>query len=166
MRRQAESLQLPIKVHFANGNPQFPFVVITWIGSDPAQGSILLNSHMDVVPVYRENWKHEPFGAEIDDEGRIFARGAQDMKCVGTQYLGAIRELKRKFFTPKRTIHVLFVPDEELGGQAGMRKIVKSEEFLSLNVAFALDEGISSATEKYPIFYAERSAWCEFCFLS
>lgn len=116
---------------------------------------------MDVVPVYRDKWTHDPFGAEIDSEGRIYARGAQDMKCVGTQYLGAIRSLQRQGFAPKRTIHVLFVPDEEIGGSLGMSVIVKSEAFRALNVAFALDEGIASANEQFPIYYAERSAWCK-----
>lgn len=161
LRRQALNLQLPIQVHHADGNARKPFVVITWTGTEPTEGAILLNSHMDVVPVYRDTWTHDPFGAEIDAEGRIFGRGAQDMKCVGTQYLGAIRELQRRGFAPKRTVHVLFVPDEEIGGQKGMRKIVQSEEFRNLNIAFALDEGIASETDEYPIYFAERSAWCE-----
>lgn len=61
---------------------------------------------------------YPPFGAEMDANGNIYARGAQDMKSVGMQYLAAIRALKRdgveKF---KRTVHVLYVPDEELGGK-------------------------------------------------
>lgn len=65
---------------------------------------------MDVVPVYEEHWTHPPFGAEIDAEGRIFARGTQDMKSVGMQYLGAIRALKASGTRLKRTIHVIFVP--------------------------------------------------------
>jgi aminoacylase len=29
-----------------------PIVVLTWMGQDPSLPSILLNSHMDVVPVF------------------------------------------------------------------------------------------------------------------
>lgn len=65
---------------------------------------------MDVVPVFEENWTHPPFGAEIDSAGRIYARGSQDMKCVGVQYLAAIRALKQDNVELKRTIHVMFVP--------------------------------------------------------
>lgn len=72
--------------------------------------SIVLNSHMDVVPVYEEHWTHPPFSADIDSEGRIFARGSQDMKSVGMQYLSAINRLKSKAIQLKRTIHVIFVP--------------------------------------------------------
>lgn len=47
---QAKSLNLPIEVYNVVENK--PIVVLTWVGSDPALPSILLNSHMDVVPVY------------------------------------------------------------------------------------------------------------------
>lgn len=41
--------------------------------------SILLNSHMDVVPVFEEYWIVPPFSGEIRD-GKIYGRGTQDMK--------------------------------------------------------------------------------------
>lgn len=50
LRKQAESLNLPIKVYHVQANK--PIVVITWIGTEPAKPAILLNSHMDVVPVF------------------------------------------------------------------------------------------------------------------
>lgn len=65
---------------------------------------------MDVVPVFADQWTHPPFDAHIDAEGRIFARGSQDMKCVGVQYLAAIRVLKKEGVNLKRTLHVVFVP--------------------------------------------------------
>lgn len=65
---------------------------------------------MDVVPVFAEHWTHPPFGAEIDNEGRIYARGAQDMKSVGMQYLSAVYNLKLSNTINKRTVHIVFVP--------------------------------------------------------
>lgn len=65
---------------------------------------------MDVVPVYENLWTHAPFGAEIDETGKIFARGTQDMKSVGMQYLGAINSLKNQGIRLKRTLHVIYVP--------------------------------------------------------
>lgn len=65
---------------------------------------------MDVVPVFEEHWTHPPFAADIDNDGKIYARGAQDMKCVGVQYLAAIRALKRDGFKPKRTFHITYTP--------------------------------------------------------
>lgn len=117
---------------------------------------------MDVVPAFEEYWMHPPFAAEMDEDGKIFARGAQDMKCVGVQYLGAIRALKRNGIQLKRTVHVMFVPDEEIDGILGMKAFVSTDEFKALNVALSLDEGVASPTDVYPVFYAERSIWCKF----
>ena len=47
-----------------------------FLGSEPGLPSLLLNSHTDVVPVFRESWKYDPFeaikeennGAEADEE--------------------------------------------------------------------------------------------------
>lgn len=61
---------------------------------------------------------------------------------VGIQYLEAIRRLKLTNYEPKRPIHCLFVPDEEIGSARGMRQLVKLEEFKALNIGLVLDEGI------------------------
>lgn len=109
LKLQASGLDLPIKIYYP-ADEKNPVVVLTWEGLQPDLPSVLLNSHMDVVPVFPEKWSHPPFGAEVDEEGRIFARGSQDMKCVGMQYLAAIRALKRSGARFKRTIHISFVP--------------------------------------------------------
>lgn len=111
MKRQADWIGLPIEIHFPTGKER-PVAILTWTGAEPDLPAIVLNSHMDVVPVYVENWTHPPFSADIDDAGRIFARGSQDMKSVGMQYLEAINRLKSKGVLLKRTIHIIFVPGE------------------------------------------------------
>lgn len=50
VKRQAESLDLPLKIYHIY--PKKPIVVLTWVGTRPTKPSILLNSHMDVVPVF------------------------------------------------------------------------------------------------------------------
>lgn len=112
LKRQARELDLSIEIHCPFDETK-PIAVLTWKGTHPELPSIILNSHMDVVPVYEELWKHAPFGAEMDETGKIFARGAQDMKSVGMQYLGAIKALKSKGIRLKRTIHVTYVPGKK-----------------------------------------------------
>ncbi|EDV95053.1 aminoacylase-1A [Drosophila grimshawi] len=158
LKRQAASLELPVDVLYP-ANESNPVVVMKWLGKQPELPSIILNSHTDVVPVFPDKWTHEPFSADMDDEGRIFARGSQDMKCVGTQYLGAVRALKASGFQPKRTIYLTYVPDEEVGGVLGMRELVKGDYFKKLNVGFSFDEGIASENETYSVYYAERTLW-------
>lgn len=159
-------MNLPVSIYYQD--PQNPVVVMTWIGFQPELPSIMLNSHMDVVPVFEEYWTHPPFAAEIDENGNIYARGAQDMKSVGMWYLAAIRALKRSGVDRlKRTIHILYVPDEENYGAHGMVKFSKSAEFQALNVAFALDEGGTpiDTNGKLPAYYSERTLWrIEFTF--
>lgn len=139
-----------------------PIVVMSWIGENPTLPAIMLNSHMDVVPVFEEQWSHPPFAADIDENGRIFARGTQDTKAIGMQYLAAIRELKKSGQTLKRTLHITFVPDEEIGGTLGMKPFVHHDVFKSLNIGFALDEGYMSPNDTYLIYYGERSNWSMF----
>lgn len=157
LKKMAKGLDLPCKIYEPVNDK--PIVVISWQGTNPSLPTLLLNSHMDVVPVFKEKWTHDPFGAEKDSNGNIYARGAQDMKCVGIQYLEAIRRLKDNGVKLSRTIHMSFVPDEEIGGEDGMGAWSKTECFKSLNVGCALDEGMASPDETYIVFYAERSIW-------
>lgn len=80
------------------------------------------------------------------------------MKCVGMQYLEAIRRLKSSGFQPKRSLYLSFVPDEEIGGHDGAEKLAYSDVFKNLNVDIVLDEGLPSPNENYRLFYAERAA--------
>lgn len=133
--------------------------IMTWEGTKPTLKSILLNSHTDVVPVYQEHWKYDAFSAIKDAEGNIYARGTQDMKCVTIQYIQAVRRLKAQGWKPTRTVHLMFVPDEEVGGHKGMETFVTHPEFQKLNIGFALDEGLANPGEAFTVFYGERNPW-------
>ncbi|XP_026394771.1 aminoacylase-1-like [Papaver somniferum] len=154
---QAKSLNLGFEtLEFVKGKP---VVLLKWTGKNQNLPSILLNSHTDVVPAEHSKWIYPPFDANVDEFGDIYARGSQDMKCVGLQYLEAIRRLKTSGFQPIRTVYLSFVPDEEIGGRTGAKKLAESEIFSKMNVGIVLDEGLASPNETYRIFYAERSAW-------
>lgn len=143
-------------LEFSPGKPVF---LLTWPGSRPSLPSILFNSHLDSVPAESSKWVHNPFSAVRDSDGKIFARGAQDDKCIGMQYLEAIRNLKGKNFEPIRTLHFSYVPDEEIGGFEGAAKFTASKEFKDLNVGFAMDEGQANPGDEFRVFYADRSPW-------
>lgn len=63
------------------------------------------------------------------------------MKCVGMQYMEAVRRLKASGFQPKRSLYLSFVPDEEIGGHDGLEKLAQSDVFKNMNVDIVLDEG-------------------------
>ncbi|GLJ39791.1 hypothetical protein SUGI_0813330 [Cryptomeria japonica] len=154
---RAKSIGLDIQV--LEFTKEKPLILLTWTGKNPSMPSILLNSHMDSVPAEADKWVHDPFGATKDSTGNIYARGAQDDKCIGMQYLEAIERLKTQGFQPLRTVHVSYVPDEEIGGMDGSKAFVLSKEFEKLHVAFVLDEGQASPNEHYRVFYADRIPW-------
>lgn len=160
LQKQAKSLDLPVSICYP-ASERCPVVIMSWIGQQPELPSIMLNSHMDVVPVDESRWTHPPFAADITDDGKIFARGAQDMKCAGMQYLAAIRALKKDGTQLRRSIHVTFVPDEEIGSKFGMKAFVNTSEFKQLNIGLALDESCALPMNKMLVFYAERRQFGE-----
>lgn len=95
----------------------------------------------------------------MDEQGDIYARGSQDMKSVGIQYLEAIRRLKLNGQRCQRTIHLSFLPDEEIGSVLGMKAFVHTADFKALNIGFTLDEGVACPLENFYLFYGERSIW-------
>ncbi|XP_058190079.1 uncharacterized protein LOC131307543 [Rhododendron vialii] len=158
---QSQSQLLNLTAHLLHFSPSKPLLLLTWTGSNPSLPSVLLNSHLDSVPAEPSKWLHPPFSAFRDpSSGHIYARGAQDDKCIGLQYLEAIRVLQSQFnYKPTRTIHLSYVPDEEVGGFDGMMAFVRSKEFEGLNLGFVLDEGQASVGDEYRVFYADRSPW-------
>ncbi|KAF8933191.1 adenylate cyclase [Haplosporangium gracile] len=151
--RQAQEIDMPYRVvECVKGKPT---VIMTFEGQDPSLPALLLNSHTDVVPVFPEKWTQDPMGANKVD-GFIYARGSQDMKCVGMSYLEVLRRYRKEGKKPLRTIHLTW---EEIGGVEGMKLLVHHEEFKRLNVAFALDEGIASPKNALKVFYGERMPW-------
>lgn len=88
--------------------------------SGPDDGPVLaFNAHVDVVPVgERSAWRHDPFGAEIDD-GRIYGRGAGDDKASVTAQVMAALAIARSGVELKGQLIVNEVADEEAGGFKG-----------------------------------------------
>ncbi|KAJ2449255.1 adenylate cyclase [Coemansia sp. RSA 2336] len=164
LEAQARDLGLAFQAHeYVAGKP---VVVLTWTGTEPGLPSIILNSHTDVVPVSEEFWSHPPFEARRVPAGndfKIVARGSQDMKIVGHGYLEAVRRLQARHERLRRTLHLVFVPDEEIGGHDGMAQFVKSPEFAALNAGYALDEGMANPHGPLRVFYGERApCWVRF----
>ncbi|HWT77611.1 MAG TPA: M20 family metallopeptidase, partial [Candidatus Methylomirabilis sp.] len=56
--------------------------------------ALLYNAHLDTVPVGAEKWTHDPFEAEVAD-GRIWGRGAADMKSGLAALIVAMRTLAK-----------------------------------------------------------------------
>lgn len=77
------------------------------------KGLLMTLGHLDVVPV-GPGWKHEPFGAEIDN-GYVYARGACDDKGPTVAMFFAARAVKECWPDVPVRIRSLFGCNEESG---------------------------------------------------
>jgi acetylornithine deacetylase len=87
--------------------------------------SLHLNGHVDVVPVEsEERWTHDPWGAEIAD-GRMWGRGAGDMKAGIAAYLVAVEALLAAGVELHGDLLFTTVIEEECGGN-GMWAVTRA----------------------------------------
>jgi acetylornithine deacetylase len=84
------------------------------VGTREGRGrSLLLNAHYDVVPPgVLESWNHPPFEGVVSG-GRVFGRGACDMKGGLAAILEALRSIQEIGVEIRAPLVVECVPDEE-----------------------------------------------------
>ncbi len=101
--------------------------------------SVLLLSHIDVVPAEKEKWEVDPFSATIKD-GYLHGRGTLDDKGMGIVTLMSLLILKREKIPLTRDIVLLAAADEEAGGRWGTQWAVDNVPVLR-ECEYALNEG-------------------------
>jgi acetylornithine deacetylase len=75
--------------------------------------SLILNGHYDVVPTgIVDNWRYDPFGRDVVG-GRVYGRGASDMKGGIAAMLHVLRCLRLAGIELAGDLTVQSVPDEE-----------------------------------------------------
>ena len=107
--------------------------------------SVASLTHLDVVPV-SDNWKHDPFGAEIKDNV-IYARGAVDNKGPGVAALYGLKALLDAGVPLKREIKLIFGCDEE-SGMGGVKHYLTKTD--APTYAFTPDA-------EFPVIHAEKN---------
>ncbi|MCQ4614067.1 M20/M25/M40 family metallo-hydrolase [Corynebacterium pseudogenitalium] len=93
-------------------------IAFTVEGTDPSAEPLTLLGHTDVVPVDKERWTKDPFGAEIID-GRLYGRGATDMLYITAAMAAATRDVALSGKRPRGTLTFVGVADEEARGGLG-----------------------------------------------
>jgi acetylornithine deacetylase/succinyl-diaminopimelate desuccinylase len=91
----------------------------------PARPTLLVNGHLDVVPVVEEDWSVPPFGAVIRD-GRLYGRGACDMKGGIAAAIEGLRACTAAGVRPACDVTFHLVADEETGGRWGTEALLHS----------------------------------------
>ena len=78
----------------------------------PVDGGVILSGHTDVVPVKGQSWTGDPFTLR-EDGGRLYGRGACDMKGFGAVALAMVPTFQRAAL--RKPVHLLLSYDEEIG---------------------------------------------------
>lgn len=98
---------------------------------------LVILAHLDTVPV-GEGWTLDPFGGEIRD-GKIFGRGACDMKGGLAVGLGLLEALHAQKITPSGEVVFVATVDEEAPDMAGAHHLVASDFLRSTDQVIALE---------------------------
>jgi len=107
------------KCRVASENPRF----IVYGRLEAATPTLHFNGHYDVVPGGPGWTVTEPFKPVIKD-GKLYGRGAVDMKGGIAAVLGAFKAMREAGAQPPLTLEAAFVPDEEIGGECGTGYLV------------------------------------------
>ncbi|HVM65236.1 MAG TPA: M20 family metallopeptidase [Acidimicrobiales bacterium] len=91
---------------------------------DRGSPTLLVNGHLDTVPVGPAEWAHDPFAGEVSD-GRLWGRGSADMKGGVAAAIEAVHTVRRSGADLPCDVVFHLVADEERGGQLGTRVLLE-----------------------------------------
>lgn len=142
---EQQALELQLNYSVVNVEPGYQVILLTWPGRNPSLPSIMYNSHLELI-------KKEIACKET--------KISIDLKDDTVGVLEAIRRLKQNGTQPLRTIHVSVGPEKITESSSGMERFLDMDSFGSLNVGFAVDEGMpTSELDTVHICYGEKASW-------
>lgn len=109
--------------------------LIVKIAGEESTGGIAFVGHIDTVPFGDcASWKYHPLSA-AEEEGKIYGRGASDMKGGVTAMTATLNTLLKYDRKPKSDIYFCFTADEEKDGMGAvalskMREMNNVSEFI------------------------------------
>jgi succinyl-diaminopimelate desuccinylase len=127
------------------------FATLKGSGGKPA---LLYSAHLDTVPVGAEQWQYDPFNGELEG-GRIWGRGASDMKSGLAAIMAAAKALASTRLPLKGDLFLALTAGEEVG-LLGAHHLVKRHEMERVGMIIV---GEPSSNE---VVIAEKGAlWVE-----
>ena len=88
--------------------------------------AVWVMAHLDVVPVGELSlWNTDPWKV-VEKDGRIYGRGVEDNQQGLVSGVFAALAFVGQHIVPEHTIKLLFMADEEVGSEYGMKYLVKN----------------------------------------
>ena len=106
-------------------HPEMPNIVASFEGEGGGGKHLILNGHIDCFPVNEnETWTQPPWSGAIAD-GKIWGRGAADMKCGTSASIFTFAYLHRMRDRLNGRLTLTCVSDEETFGPYGARYLME-----------------------------------------
>jgi succinyl-diaminopimelate desuccinylase len=102
---------------------EYPNLIASFDAAQPGR-HLVLNGHIDVFPVDPTGWTQDPWGGALVD-GKIYGRGASDMKAGTSASIFTYRYLARIRDKLKGKLTLTCVSDEETFGPWGARYLIE-----------------------------------------
>jgi len=139
--RRLGATGLAVEYVEAEGRPEhtadYPRVNVVGRGAAlPGRPRLHLNGHFDVVPP-GDGWTVDPF-AGVVREGRIYGRGASDMKSGIAAAVFALEALRRAGVELEGAVDISATVDEESGGFAGVAHLCEAGVISSDDTRYAI----------------------------
>jgi len=130
-----------VEYHVAEGRPEHtsahPRVnVVGTRRGRAARPVVHLNGHFDVVPA-GAGWTVDPFSGDVR-HGRIWGRGACDMKAGLAAAVFAVEAIRRSGIELNGTVEISGTVDEESGGFAGVAWLAQQGRIAAARTDFAI----------------------------
>ena len=113
-------------------------LMMKWEGKNKDLDPIILISHQDVVPAEGE-WTYPPYSGKIVD-GKIYGRGAGDIKSGVMSFYQAAEELLKEGYQPECDVYLGSSCTEEIGGD-GAPKMANYFKERGIKLFMLCDEG-------------------------
>ena len=138
LRKEGFSVQR-VDVNDAETGKKRPNLYAKLQGEEPR--NLWFIAHMDTVPEgSRELWNTDPFDPVIE-EGKIFARGAEDNGQSLVSSLFALVELNRLGVPLPFNVGIWLVADEEFGSTYGIKHLLSHGHFSKEDLVVVPDSG-------------------------
>ena len=108
-------------------------------GTGPGR-RLVLNGHLDTFPIGDAQWQHDPLEADLED-GRIYGRGACDMKAGVAALVLAFVTLAEIRDAWNGELVLTLVGDEETGGRWGTQYLLANVEEATGDAMLNADTG-------------------------